>query len=291
LYDVLSQLEGKAAGETSRCANGIVMKLIKDQAKVEGLPTLSTWNLSAKELAHLFLHKVTWELCCCRRVSKLKSTEVNEPWDEDISMVKRVAGEAKTVAGEAKTVASSALQVAGQAKRIASKALLVAGEAKAARSLGRYPQGQASGERPQTGLNASDDGRQRASPIICMNDRDKCMLALMTPCDWQNLFSANASMKLELNESQPVADLPYKGDWAHTQSCGRKKATFFVINLHRVRGLDGPAFSKKFADHALYSKWKEQKNDCEVLAAAKGRAAAELLPVFRTLQGALDIVS
>jgi len=110
------------------------------------------------------------------------------------------------------------------------------------------------------------------------------MLALMTPCDWQNLYSANASMKLELNESQPVADV-------HTQSCGRKKATFFVINLHRVRGLDGPAFSKKFADHALYSKWKEQKNDCEVLAAAKGRAAAELLPVFRTLQGALDIVS
>jgi hypothetical protein len=285
LYDVFSQLEGKAAGETSRCANGIVMKLIKDQAKVEGLPTLSTWNLSAKELAHLLLHKVTWELCCCRRVSKLKSTEDNEPWDEDISMVKRVAGEAKTVAGEAKTVASSALQVAGQAKRIASKALRVAGEAKAARSLGRYPQGeQASGERPQTGLTPHTASIQRASPISSLNDRDKCMLALMTPCDWQNLYSANASMKLELNESQPVADV-------HTQSCGRKKATFFVINLHRVRGLDGPAFSRNFADHALYSKWKEQKNDCEVLAAAKGRAAAELLPVFRTLQGALDIVS
>ena len=63
LYDDFSKLEGKAAGETSRCANGIVMKLIKDQAKVEGLPTLSTWNLSARELAHLLLHKVTWEFC------------------------------------------------------------------------------------------------------------------------------------------------------------------------------------------------------------------------------------
>ena len=118
----------------------------------------------------------------------------------------------------------------------------------------------------------------RATRINCLTDRDKCMLSLMTDEDWKNLMNTNASMKMKPNEGM-------------SNGCQTMKTSFFAIKLQRVRGLDGPAFSKKFADHALYSKWTEQKKECDVMQAANGRAAAELLLVFRTLQGALDIVS